>query len=176
MEGGRGGERDKGARKERGRDYEQYLVVYVLSRSTAALFFFSVSICLAVMFLCSTPLPRLISLRPLKNARSRSFLVFALAVSPVKLLLSRDMSELPMHTFKAKAPYTGTVETVEKLVQPGASGEVRTKTRLLLLGEVFVGRVRNNRASTEAFITSMEAKTTTMEEASIICDESVGDR
>ncbi|CBJ31206.1 hypothetical protein Esi_0238_0041 [Ectocarpus siliculosus] len=35
-----------------------------------------------------------------------------------------DMSELPMHTFKAKAPYTGTIETVEKLVQPGASGEV----------------------------------------------------
>ncbi|CAM9221260.1 unnamed protein product [Pylaiella littoralis] len=35
-----------------------------------------------------------------------------------------DMSDLPMHTFKAKAPYTGTIESVEKLVQPGASGEV----------------------------------------------------
>eukprot|EP00903_Cladosiphon_okamuranus_P007149 g6942.t1 len=35
-----------------------------------------------------------------------------------------DMSELPNHTFKAKAPYIGTIETVEKLVQPGASGEV----------------------------------------------------
>ncbi|CAN0461013.1 unnamed protein product [Hapterophycus canaliculatus] len=35
------------------------------------------------------------------------------------------MSELPMHTFKAKAPYIGTIETVEKLIQPGAPGEVR---------------------------------------------------
>lgn len=34
-----------------------------------------------------------------------------------------------MHTFKAKAPYTGTIETVEKLVQPGASGEVRFEAR-----------------------------------------------
>lgn len=40
------------------------------------------------------------------------------------------MSELPMHTFKAKAPYVGTVDSVHTLVQPGASGEV-LKTLLL---------------------------------------------
>lgn len=35
-----------------------------------------------------------------------------------------DMSELPNHTFKAKAPYTGTVDSVHSLVQPEATGEV----------------------------------------------------
>ncbi|CAM9291462.1 unnamed protein product [Ascophyllum nodosum] len=35
-----------------------------------------------------------------------------------------DMSDLPMHTFKAKAPYVGAVESVEKLVRPEAPGEV----------------------------------------------------
>lgn len=34
------------------------------------------------------------------------------------------MSELPMHTYKAKEPYVGTVESVRSLVQPGAPGEV----------------------------------------------------
>lgn len=34
-----------------------------------------------------------------------------------------------MHTFKAKAPYVGTIETVEKLVQPGAPGEVSCALR-----------------------------------------------
>lgn len=43
------------------------------------------------------------------------------------------MSELPMHTFKAKAPYTGTVESVHKLVQPGAPGEVTRDFSLAVL-------------------------------------------
>ena len=39
------------------------------------------------------------------------------------------MSDLPMHTFKAKAPYVGAVESVEKLVRPEAPGEVRSLGR-----------------------------------------------
>lgn len=33
-----------------------------------------------------------------------------------------------MHTFKAKAPYIGTVDSVHKLVKPGASGEVSKRS------------------------------------------------
>ena len=42
------------------------------------------------------------------------------AVSPLEL---EDVKEPPLHLYKAKAPYTGTIVSVERLVGPKAPGE-----------------------------------------------------
>lgn len=77
--------------------------------------------CSVVPYLCFPTLHTITYVLP-----ERLFVRTYVTVSLLLLLCrsGRDMSELPMHTFKAKAPYTGTVESVEKLVKPGASGEV----------------------------------------------------